>query len=58
LITTSSGAILDNKIPGLHIATLEGAQIQILGQMSDPVVNFTCLSSSCQITLSDGSVLT
>jgi len=57
-ITTSSGAILDNKNPGLQTATLEGAEIQLLGAPTDPVVNFTCLSDSCRITLQDGSVLT
>lgn len=57
-ITTSSGAVLDNKNPGLQIATLEGAEIQLLGAPTDPVVNFTCLSNSCRISLKDGSVLT
>ena len=57
-ITTSSGAILDNSNPGLQVATLEGAEIQLLGAPTDPVVDFTCLSNSCQITLKDGSVLT
>jgi hypothetical protein len=56
-ITTSSGAILDNKNPGLVRAQLSGAEIQFQGQLTDPIVNFTCLQSSCQISFDDGSVL-
>lgn len=56
-VTTSSGAILDNKIPGLKVAELTGAEIQFMGALSDPVVNFTCLANSCEISLNDGSVL-
>lgn len=57
-ITTSSGEILDNKIPGLKRATLSGAEIQFQGMLTDPVVNFTCLQDSCRIKFNDGSVLT
>lgn len=57
-ITTSTGAILDNKIPGLKRATLSGAEIQFQGMLTDPVVNFTCLQNSCRIEFNDGSVLT
>jgi len=56
-ITTSTGAILDSKIPGLKRAELSGAEIQFQGNLTDPVVNFTCLQSSCRITLDDGSIL-
>lgn len=57
-ITTSTGAILDNKIPGLKRAVLSGAEIQFQGMLTDPVVNFTCLQNSCRIEFNDGSVLT
>jgi len=58
-ITTNSGTVLDNKIPGLEIATLSNAQIQMTDPLNDPdgVVEFTCNPGSCNITLSDGSVL-
>ena len=56
-VTTSNGAILDDKIPGLKRAELIGAEIQFQGQLTDPVVNFTCLGSSCRIEFDDGSVL-
>lgn len=56
-ITTSSGAVLDLKVPGRKVAELSGAEIQFMGQLTDPVVNFTCLQSSCTITFGDGSVL-
>lgn len=58
-ITTNSGVILDNKIPGLKVATLSNAEIQMTDPLNDPdgVVNFTCNPGSCNITLDDGSVL-
>jgi len=58
-ITTNTGAILDNKVPGLKVATLSNAQIQLTDDLNDPdgVVNFTCNPGSCNITLDDGSVL-
>lgn len=58
-ITTNSGVILDNKVPGLKVATLSNAQIQLTDSLYDPdgVVEFTCNPGSCNVTLSDGSVL-
>lgn len=58
-ITTNSGAVLDNKIPGLKVAMLTNAQIQMTDPLNDPdgVVDFTCNPGSCNITLNDGSVL-
>jgi len=57
-ITTSTGTVLDNKNPGLVRARLSGAEIAFEGRLTDPVVNFTCLSNSCRIEFDDGSVLT
>ena len=56
-ITTASGVVLAKKIPGRQVAELTGAEIQFMGQLSDPVVDFTCLPGSCMITFDDGSVL-
>jgi len=57
-ITTSSGEILDNKVPGLNIAQLTGAVISFSGDlMNDPVVPFTCLAGTCTIDIG-GSTLT
>jgi len=58
-ITTSSGEILDNKVPGLQVATLTNAQIQMTDPLNDPdgIVDFTCNPGTCNITLNDGSVL-
>jgi hypothetical protein len=65
-ITTGSGEILDTVAPGLEIATLSGAEIAFIPDPDDPdgnpmndypVINFTCLSSTCTITFKDGSVL-
>ena len=58
-ITTNSGAVLDNKVPGLQVATLSNAQIVMTDPLNDEdgVVDFTCLAGSCNITLNDGSVL-
>ncbi len=57
-ITTSTGAVLDNKNPGLMHAKLSGAEIAFQGYLTDPVVNFTCVADSCRIEFDDGSVLT
>ena len=57
-ITTSSGEILDNRVPGLELAQLSGGRITLLGDPNtQPVVDFTCLPDSCNITLDDGSML-
>ena len=57
-ITTSTGAVLDNKNPGLVRAKLSGAEIAFQGRLTDPVVNFSCVADSCRIEFDDGSVLT
>ena len=50
---------IDNRIdPESQVATLQGAQITFNGAPTDPIVNFTCLAGSCQMTFKDGSVLT
>ena len=61
-INTSSGEVLDSKIPGLKRASLSNAQITFVqSQAGDPayVSRFTCLTSNggCRIELQDGSVL-
>ena len=56
-ITTSSGAVLDNVIPGLRIAQLSGAEISFGGDLNQPIVPFTCASGSCNITIG-GSTFT
>lgn len=56
-ITTSSGAILDNVVPGLKVAQLSGAEITFGGQLDQPIVPFTCTSGSCNITIG-GSTFT
>ena len=56
-IVTNTGNVLDNAVPGLKIAKLQGALIQMLDTMDKPIVKFTCLPGSCQITLNDGTVL-
>ncbi len=55
-ITTNTGQVLDNVVPGLKVATLNGAQITFSGQLTDPVVPFTCAPGSCQISIG-GSTL-
>ena len=56
-ITTSSGAILDNVGPGLEIAQLTGAEITFGGNLTDPIVPFTCKKGTCDITIG-GSTFT
>ena len=56
-ITTPSAEILDLALPRRMVATLDGAQITFAGAATDPIVAFTCLPGSCQITFTDGSVL-
>ena len=55
-ITTSSGAILDNVVPGLEIAQLSGAVISF-GDFQQPFVPFTCRSGTCDIKIG-GSTFT
>jgi hypothetical protein len=59
-ITTSSGEILDNRIPGLETAQLNGAEIAFQESQDGDhpaIQRFTCLASSCTFTFNDGSVL-
>lgn len=56
-LTTPTARILDLEVPGLKVATLDGAQITFSGAPTDPIVPFTCLPGSCKITFNDGSVL-
>ncbi len=57
-VTTSSGEVLDDMIPGLKVAQLTGATIQFSGNLqTDPVIPFTCLAGSCTIEIG-GSTLT
>ena len=55
-ITTSSGVILDDVIPGLKIADLSDAKISF-GDFSEQFVPFTCAKNSCTITIG-GSTFT
>jgi len=56
-VVTADGSILDTVVPGLQIANLSGAEITFTSELNQPVVEFTCLESSCTITFNDGSVL-
>ena len=56
-ITTSSGEVLDDIVPGLKVAQLTGAEIIFGGMLTDPVVPFTCAPGTCTITIG-GSTLT
>lgn len=56
-ITTSSGEILDDIVPGLKKAQLTGAVISFAGSFNDPIIPFTCQESSCTIEIG-GSTLT
>jgi hypothetical protein len=56
-ITTSSGEVLDNIVPGLEVSQLTGAEIVFSGALTDPVIPFTCRTGTCNITLG-GSIFT
>jgi hypothetical protein len=56
-ITTSSGEVLDNIVPGLEVSQLTGAEIVFSGALTDPVIPFTCRTGTCNITLG-GSTFT
>jgi hypothetical protein len=60
-ITTSSGEILDNVVPGLKVAELSGAVISFdpfdPTMQLPPVIGFTCASGTCNIEI-EGSTLT
>ena len=56
-ITTSSGEVLDNIVPGLEVAQLSGAQITFGSELNQPVIPFTCVAGSCNITMG-GSTFT
>jgi len=49
---------IDDKISvKRQVTVLEGAQITFAGAPTDPIVRFSCLPGSCQMTFNDGSVL-
>jgi hypothetical protein len=52
-----NGEVSNETDPDREIAQLENAQITFTGAPTDPVVDFTCLPGSCQMTFTDGSVL-
>lgn len=60
-VTTSSGEILDNIVPGLLVANLSGAVISFdpfdPTMPLPPVIGFTCASGTCNIEI-EGSTLT
>lgn len=51
------GRVSDEIDPGRKVAELANAQITFTGQMTDPIVPFTCLPGTCTLTFPDGSVL-
>ncbi len=51
------GQVSDDIDPGRKGVELANAQITFTGQMTDPIVPFTCLPGSCTLTFPDGSVL-
>ncbi len=53
-----SGEIMDANPDWRKTADLSGGEITFSGQPTDPVINFTCLPGSCNITLKDGAVFT
>jgi len=51
-ITTSSGEVLDNIVPGLQVSQLSDAEITLNGDlMNDPIIPFSCAAGTCNITL-------
>jgi hypothetical protein len=53
-----SGEIMDANPDWRKTADLSGGEITFSGQPTDPVINFTCLPGSCNITMQDGAVFT
>lgn len=53
-----SGEVLDKTPRWRKTADLSGGQITFTGAPTDPVVRFTCLPGSCNLTLKDGAVIT
>lgn len=53
-----SGEITDKTYKWRKAAKLSGGEIAFAGQPTDPVVDFTCLPGSCNITMKDGAVFT
>lgn len=54
----SSGEITDYTPQWRKTAVLSGGEIVFSGTPADPVVNFTCLSGSCNLALGDGAIIT
>ena len=52
-----NGEISDKIKKERQITMLEGAQITFAGEPTDPIVRFTCLPGSCNMSFKDGSVL-
>lgn len=52
-----TGEISDVIDPERQVAQLEGAKITFSGNPTDPIVRFTCLPGSCNMTFKDGSTL-
>jgi len=53
-----SGEIMDATPSWRKTADLSNGQITFSGGPTDPVIDFTCLTGSCNITLKDGAVFT
>ena len=53
-----SGEITDYTPQWRKTADLSNGQITFSGAPTDPVINFTCLTGSCNLNLKDGAVLT
>lgn len=53
-----SGEISDRIKAKRQVTELKGAQITFTGLQTDPILRFTCLPGSCNMTFKDGSVLT
>ena len=53
-----SGEIMDVNPKWRKTAKLSGGQITFAGIPTDPVVRFSCIAGSCNLTLKDGAVLT
>ena len=57
-ISKIDGEISDRRHNNRKVTDLIGGQITFSGAPTDPVVNFSCITGSCTMPFSDGSVLT
>lgn len=46
-----SGEIIDKTLPWREVAQLSNAQITFNGMPTDPILNFTCLQGSCNLSI-------